>query len=400
MNANTRREVNHAAPASERSTPRAGDGAFLQKTLRTYGILVALVVIWLAFDQATGHIFLTPRNFSNLMRQAAVTGILAVGMLMVIVSGEIDLSVGSLAGLVGMIAALVQVNYGWGFLPTLLTASACGILVGLVQGLATAYARVPSFIVTLGGLLVWRGVTKGASGGRTIPIQLSSFTALGQGYLDKVFGFVLAAVAVLAVAVAAWRNYAARRGLNRAALSTRPIIVRAASTALIAIAFVAVMNEYEGIPVPVLIFALVALLGAFIMSNTIFGRYVYAVGGNREAARLSGVNTRLITVGVFVAIGGLAALAGTVYTARVASASPDAGLLLELDAIAACVIGGASLMGGRGAVFGACIGALLMASVDNGMSLRNIPDYIQDIVKGGILVVAVALDMLARRRAG
>src|SRR5713226_9198007 len=233
MNANTRREVNRAAPASERSTPRASDRAFLQKTLRAYGILVALVVIWLAFDHVTGHIFLTPRNLSNLMRQAAVTGILAVGMLMVIVSGEIDLSVGSLAGLVGMIAALVQVNYEWGFLSTLLTASACGILVGLVQGLATAYARVPSFIVILGGLLVWRGVTKGASGGRTIPIQLSSFNALGQWYLDKVFGFGLAAVAVLVVAVTAWRNYVARRGWNRAALSTRLIILRAASAALI-----------------------------------------------------------------------------------------------------------------------------------------------------------------------
>jgi D-xylose transport system permease protein len=174
--------------------------------------------------------------------------------------------------------------------------------------------------------------------------------------------------------------------------------LRVVVVAALIVAFVAMLNQYEGIPVPVLLFIIVALAGAFAMSNTTFGRYLYAIGGNREAARLSGINTRLLTVAVFGVMGVLTALAGIIYTARVGSASPDAGLLLELDAIAACVIGGASLMGGRGAVFGAGIGALLMASLDNGMSLKNVSDYIQDIVKGGILVIAVALDMLGRKR--
>jgi len=382
------------------SQPRASapGGSSLTNTLRAYGMLAALVVIWLAFDYATNGVFLRPRNFSNLMRQTAVTGVLSVGMLMVIVAGEIDLSVGSLVGLTGMIAALVQANYSWGLWSTVLIAAVLGIAVGTLQGAATAHARVPSFIVTLGGLLAWRGVTKGVSGGVTLPVQLDSFRAIGQSYLDKSFGLVLAFLAALAIGVLAWRNHMARKRLGLATASKTGVILRAAFLSALTIAFVTVLNRYEGVPVPVLIFVLISLLGAFIMSNTTFGRYLYAVGGNREAARLSGISTRLLTVSVFAVMGLLAALAGIVYTARVGSASPDAGLLLELDAIAACVIGGASLMGGRGAVFGACIGALLMASLDNGMSLKNVADYIQDIVKGGILVVAVALDMLGRKR--
>ena len=387
-----------AAAASKQEPTSVPEKTSLSNALRAYGMIAALIAIWLAFDYATGGVFLRPRNFSNLMRQTAVTGILSVGMLMVIVAGEIDLSVGSLVGLTGMIAALTQANYGWGLAATLLFACLCGVLIGMLQGATTSYARVPSFIVTLGGLLAWRGVTKGASGGITIPIQLDSFNTIGQSYLDKSFGFILAGLAVLAIVARAWRYHAARKRLGLTTSSPTKLILQAAGLAAICIAFVAVLNQYQGIPVPVLVFALVALLGAFTMSSTVFGRYLYATGGNREAARLSGINTRLLTVAVFAVMGVLAALAGIIYTARVGSASPDAGLLLELDAIAACVIGGASLMGGRGAVFGACIGALLMASLDNGMSLKNVADYIQDIVKGGILVVAVALDMLGRKR--
>jgi D-xylose transport system permease protein len=361
-------------------------------------MVVALVAVWLAFDYATGGVFLNVRNFSNLIRQTAVTGILAVGMLMVIVAGEIDLSVGSLVGLTGMIAALVQANYSFGLLPTLALVLLCGLLIGMVQGAATAYARVPSFIVTLGGLLAWRGVTKGASGGVTIPVRLESFNSIGQSYVDRPLGLVLGAVAVIAIATSAWRSYVEQRKLGLDTSRKTRLALRTAGLAALTIAFIMALNAYEGIPVPVLIFALVALSGSFVMRNTTFGRYIYAVGGNREAARLSGVNTRLLTVAVFACMGILAALSGIIYTARVGSASPDAGMLLELDAIAACVIGGASLMGGRGAVFGACIGALLMASLDNGMSLKNVADYVQDIVKGGILVIAVALDMLGRKR--
>jgi len=393
------KSVRHAEPAlaATRAADIAGRSS-LRGALRSYGMVVALVLIWAAFEYATGGVFLRPRNFSNLIRQTAVTGILSVGMLMVIVAGEIDLSAGSIVGLTGMIAALVQTNQGWGLAPTLLTACVLGMGIGILQGTTVAYLRVPSFIVTLGGLLAWRGVTKGVSGGVTIPVQLDSFNAIGQSYLDRPVGVVLALVAVLCIALIDWRSYRARKRLGLAVPRATIVILRVASLAVLIAAFVAMLNEYEGIPVPVLLFLLISLAGAFVMTNTTFGRYLYATGGNREAARLSGINTRLLTVAVFAVMGCLGALAAIVYTARVGSASPDAGLLLELDAIAACVIGGASLMGGSGAVFGACIGALLMASLDNGMSLKNVADYIQDIVKGGILVVAVALDMLGRKR--
>jgi D-xylose transport system permease protein len=358
----------------------------------------ALIIVWLAFEYTTSGVFLNPRNFSNLMRQMAVTGVLSIGMLMVIVIGEIDLSVGSLVGLTGMTAALAQASQSWGIVPTLSSALVLGVVLGAIQGSVVAYARVPSFIVTLGGLLAWRGVTKGVSSGATIPIQLQRFGAIGQWYLDKPVGIALVILGLILFVFVEFRSHAARKrlGLSTSSPTRRALAIGIPAAA--SIAFVTVLNAYEGIPVPVLLFLAVALAGTFVMSNTTVGRYMYAVGGNREAARLSGINTRALTVGVFAAMGLLAALSGIIYTARVGSASPDAGMLLELDAIAACVIGGASLMGGRGAVFGACMGALFMASLDNGMSLKNVPDFIQDIVKGGILVVAVALDMLGRKR--
>lgn len=395
MNTGVGSEIGEVASVASES---AASHFSLKKILRAYGMLIALAAVWLAFEYATGGVFLRPRNFSNLMRQTAVTGILSVGMLMVIVSGEIDLSVGSLVGLTGMIAAIAQSKYGWGFAPTLLIATLCGLLVGLLQGAATAYARVPSFIVTLGGLLAWRGVTKGVSDGVTIPIQLDTFNAIGQSYLDKTLGFSLVAFGVAAMIVSAWHDRNTRKRLGLAVEDRRKLMVRTGAIAAASLGFVTVLNRYEGVPVPVLVFILVALSGAFIVNNTTLGRYLYAIGGNREAARLSGINVRLLIMSIFGIMGGLATLAGIIYSARVGSASPDAGLLLELDAIAACVIGGASLMGGRGGIFGACIGALLMASLDNGMSLRNVADYIQDIIKGGILVLAVATDMLGRKR--
>lgn len=392
--ANTLQEPKNstAQASSSRRAPSFGAAA------RAYSMVGALIVVWLAFEYSTGGVFLNPRNFSNLMRQMAVTGVLSIGMLMVIVIGEIDLSVGSLVGLTGMTAALAQAVHSFGIVPTLLAALVLGALIGCVQGSIVAYGRVPSFIVTLGGLLAWRGVTKGVSSGSTIPIQLKSFGAIGQWYLDKPVGIALVAIGIIAFIFVDWRNHAARVQLGLPTMTPLRRAIRVGLPSIVAIAFIAVLNSYEGIPVPVLLFLGVALAGAFVMSNTTIGRYMYAVGGNREAARLSGINTRMLTIGVFAAMGLLAGLAGIIYTARVGSASPDAGLLLELDAIAACVIGGASLMGGRGAVFGACMGALFMASLDNGMSLKNVPDFIQDIVKGGILVTAVALDMLGRKR--
>jgi D-xylose transport system permease protein len=320
-------------------------------------------------------------------------------MVMVIVAGHIDLSVGSLVGLTGMIAVLVQRTSPAPLATSIAAALAAGALAGAVQGWLAAYVRVPSFIVTLGGLLAWRGLTKGLSAGNTHPVGLYSFKTLGQAYLSRPVSVILVATAVAVMAWVVLRGSRARRRYGLQPWSHGAIAFRIAGpSAAIALSF-AVLNAYQGVPVPVLLFVVIAVGGRFVMQRTIYGRYLYAIGGNPDAARLSGIDSRKNVLISFVVIGALAAVAGIIYTARVGSASPDAGLLLELDAIAACVIGGASLMGGRGTVLGACLGALFMASLDNGMSLENVPDFLQDIVKGGILVVAAAFDVIGRRRA-
>ena len=375
--------------------------------LRAYTMLIVLILIWIFFQWATVDAnnpygtFLAPRNFSNLMRQTAVTGVLAVGMLMVIITGQIDLSVGSVVGLAGGIAAAAgsQAWLGWGLVPALASGIIVGVLIGAIQGALVAYANIPAFIVTLGGLLVWRGVIKGISQGQTIPLELSAFKSLGQCYVAPVAGYIIAAIACAAIIWLALRRNRARRRHGFAPDSTLALAARIIIPSAIVVGFIAYMNKWVGVPIPVVILLAVALGGAFITQNTTFGRYLYAIGGNPDAARLSGISIRRHLLAVFCIMGALAGVAALIYTSRVGSASPDAGVLLELDAIAACVIGGASLMGGRGTVFGACLGALFMASLDNGMSLKNVPDFTQDIVRGAILVTAVGLDMLGRKRA-
>ncbi|HEV2802031.1 MAG TPA: sugar ABC transporter permease [Pyrinomonadaceae bacterium] len=389
------------APAEAELTRQTRIGGLKIPTdaLRAYTMLFALVAIWIYFNYATDGIFLDPRNFSNLMRQTAVTGVLAVGMLMVILTGNIDLSVGSLVGFIGGVAATAQgVQNNWGLPLTLLAAIIVAFGVSQAQGALVAYANIPAFIVTLGGLLAWRGVVLGMTKGETIPVTLPGFKAIGQQFVTRPVGLALA---LLAIAAIVWMNLRrerarARYGLGRTSVPS--LVLRIVLPALAVFLFVRHMNASEGIPIPVIILIVVALAGAFLTQSTTFGRYLYAIGGNPEAARLSGINVRNHIWAVFCIMGLLAGVASLIYTARVGSASPDAGNLLELDAIAACVIGGTSLMGGRGTVFGACLGALFMASLDNGMSLLNVQPYSQYIIKGAILVTAVGLDMLGRKQ--
>ena len=371
---------------------------FSGSVIRSYSLVIAIVAVWVIFDALTGGIFLEPRNFSNLMRQTAVTGILSVGMVMVIVTAEIDLSVGSLVGLSGMAAVMMQTVAHAGLLASLLVGLGVGLAVGALQGWLTAYLRIPSFIVTLGGLLAWRGAAQGISGGNTYPVEVSSFTALGQSYTSGTTGIVLMILSVAGVVWLVLRRRAMQKRHGLESWSVASAAARITVPSILIVAFVIVLNAYAGIPIPVLILVAIALAGTFLMANTTFGRRLYAVGGNPEAARLSGINVRGQILRAFCIVGLLSGVAGIIYTARLGSAGPDAGTLLELDAIAACVIGGASLLGGRGTVLGACLGALFMASLDNGMSLKDVPDFVQNIVKGGILVIAVGLDVLGRQR--
>jgi D-xylose transport system permease protein len=389
--------------------------------LRAYTMVVALILIWIFFHYATdnntpafsefgGHvrhffgfdwigngIFLTPRNLSNLMLQMAVTGILAVGMLMVIVSGNIDLSVGSVLGLAGGTAAILLVNYEYGLVVSILAAIAVGTVIGAFHGFLTAYFNIPAFIVTLGGLLAWRGAVKGISKSETIPIADPIFKRIGQGNLDIVSGWVIAALGILFLLFLAYRRAQSEKSYGTGKADYTKEILKTILPVAAIIGFIYVMNSSDGVPLPVLIFLGVALFGVFITNATTFGRYLYAIGGNQDAARLSGIDTKLNVLKVFALLGVLTGVAAVIFTARQGSAAPDAGVLKELDAIAACVIGGASLMGGRGTIFGACLGALIMASLDNGMSLLNVRDFMQELIKGGILVAAVGLDMIGKK---
>jgi len=382
-------------------TSRTGRFKLRTSALRAYTMLLALVVIWLFFQWATidAHnpygIFLGAVNFSKLLQQMAVTGVLAVGMLMVIVSGNIDLSVGAVVGLAGGIAALTQ---GWGLVPCLASAILVGLLIGAVQGSLVAYVNIPAFIVTLGGLEAWRGVILRLTKGATIPVELPFFRSLGRDFLDPRIGFGLAIAGIAAIAWSNIRRQRARQRHGLAALSAVAIAARIAIPSIVIVAFIFLMNKAGGVPIPVIFLLAVAIAGAFLTANTTFGRYLYAIGGNPDAARLSGINLKRYILVAFCLMGALAGIASILHTARVGSASPDAGTLMELDAIASCVIGGTSLMGGRGTVFGAVLGALILASLDNGMSLLNVENWAQYVVKGGVLVAAVGFDMFGRRK--
>lgn len=391
-------EVPGSVPSQEPApVPPKGLGV-RTSALRAYTMVIAVIAVWAIFHYTTDGTFLSARNMSNLFRQGAVVGILAVGMLMIIVAGQIDLSAGSVVGLTGGLAAICAGWLGWGALPSIGAGLLVGVLVGLLHGSIVAYLTTPAFIVTLGGLLAWRGVIRGATKGNTIPIQEPAFRAIGDQYLEPAGGWVIAGLLVVAAVVLTLRRNASRKRLGLAPLGPGEMAARIVLPSALAIGFAALMNAYAGIPIPVLILGVVALAGVVLTQSMVFGRYLYAIGGNPDAARLSGIDIRRQTLVVFCIMGLLSGLAGVVYTARVGSGAPDAGVLLELDAIAACVIGGASLMGGRGTIFGALLGALFMASLDNGMSLENVSDFVQLIVKGVILVTAVSIDMLSRRR--
>lgn len=359
-------------------------------------LLVAVALIWTFFHWMTEGGFTSARNVSNLMRQMSVTGILACGMVFVIIAGEIDLSIGSLLGLLGGMAAVLDVTHGMPLPLSIVVVLGAGLLCGFLNGYLTAYAGIPSFIVGLGGMLAYRGVVLGLTDGATVAPVSTGFEQIGQAYLPPVWGIGLGVLLFALAGVLAWRQRVnqARHGLPVIALWRsvfRVLLVGAVLAGLIS-----TFNSYEGIPLPVLI--LLILLGVFsyIARQTVFGRRIYAVGSNMEATRLSGIDVRKVKLWIFGLMGLMCALAGLINTARLAAGSPSAGVSAELDVIAACFIGGTSMRGGAGTVHGALVGALVMASLDNGMSMLDVDAYWQMIVKGLILTLAVWLDVATR----
>ncbi len=365
--------------------------------VRSYTMIGALILIWVMFTLINEN-FLSARNLSNLFTQMSVTAILAVGVVMVIVSGNIDLSVGSLVGLTGGVAAILS---SWLNLPTpvvILATMLFGSLVGLFQGWLIAYRAIPAFIVTLGGYMAFRGILIGVTKATTISISDPAFVMLGSAYFTREFGLFMGALAILGVAWSVFNRRKSRLKYGFDVSSPGRDIGKVLFYSGLISVFVITMNSYKGIPFPMIFVVILALIFTFIAQKTSFGRHIYAIGGNPEAARLSGINIKRRVMTLFVFSGLLASVAAIVLTARLSAATITAGQNYEMDAIAAAVIGGTSLMGGSGTIFGALIGALVMASLDNGMSLLGIESFWQYIVKGSILVLAVWVDISSRNK--
>jgi len=366
--------------------------------LQSYALVLALVLIAVLFGMLTKGEFLSSRNLSNLFTQMTVISVLAIGMTFVIVAAHIDLSVGSLAGLTGGIAAILHVWFDLNTGIVVLIAILVGALLGLWQGWWVAYRAVPAFIVTLGGMLIFRGILIGISKGQTVAPLDDSFKMIANSYLPYAIGYALALLGIVLLFFFTWRN---RNKRLKMGLKLASPLVDYGKLVVYTIGILVItymLNRYYGIPVPLLIVITLAGIFIFFSTKTSFGRSIYAIGGNAEAAALSGINIKRKTLSVFVIMGALAGLAGVILTSRLNSATTSAGDMYELDAIAACVIGGTSLAGGRGNIVGSIIGALIMASIDNGMSMMNIDTFWQHIVKGLILILAVWLDIASKKK--
>jgi D-xylose transport system permease protein len=355
--------------------------------MRKYISLLIFIVTVAVVGAVTGGEFFSARNLTNLTRQVSINGILSVGMTFVILTGGIDLSVGSVAALAGVAAGILQVNLGYaahgvpGALLSVAAAIAVGLLAGAFNGLFIVRSKVVPFIITLGLMVIARGLALIAANGAAIAPLGEEYNFLGQGYI----GHVASAVIVGALAIA---------GVIRGLAGKQKLAV--ALSLATGGAFLYAFLGYRGAPVPVLIFGLLALLAQFVLQNTVYGRYVVATGSNAEAAFLSGVPIERITFGVYLVMGALAGLSGAVLSARLNGAMPTAGDLFELDAIAAVVIGGTRLSGGVGSVGGSVLGAFLIGVLNNGMSLLNITEFYQKVIKGLIIIAAVWVDTKGR----
>ncbi|MBY4840589.1 sugar ABC transporter permease [Pantoea sp. B9002] len=380
------------------SPGKGAPGKFSLPDLQVLVMLGAIVLIALFFTWTTDGAWLSARNVSNLLRQTAITGILAVGMVFVIISAEIDLSVGSMMGLLGGAAAIFDVWLGWPLPLTIVVTLVMGLLLGTWNGWWVAYRKVPSFIVTLAGMLAFRGILVGITDGTTVAPTSPAMSQIGQSYLPGGIGFGFGFAGLALFILWQWRLRLRRQQLGLAQTSVSGALVRQVVTAVLVLGAIWLLNDYRGVPTPVLLLALLLLGGMFMATRTAFGRRIYAIGGNLDAARLSGINVARTKLAVFAINGVMVAIAGLILSSRLGAGSPSAGNIAELDAIAACVIGGTSLAGGVGSVAGAVIGAFIMASLDNGMSMMDVPTFWQYIVKGAILLLAVWMDTATRRR--
>ncbi|MGN7455326.1 multiple monosaccharide ABC transporter permease [Paenibacillus pasadenensis] len=379
----------------------------LRGNFRQYGMFIALLFIMLLFQLLSGGILLKPLNITNLILQNSYILILAIGMLLVIITGHIDLSVGSIAAFVGAISAILMVQHQMPYPAAIVISLLIGAAVGAWQGFWVAYMRIPSFIVTLAGMLLFRGLTMLVLNGKSVAPFPNEFRSISTGFVpDLPFGWELHGATILAGIIVSilylfmeWRARLVQKRYSFEQLSLPLAAARAAGVILILNLFTYVLASYKGLPNILILLMVLVVIYTFVMRKTVMGRHIYALGGNEKAARLSGVKTKKVTFWVFVNMGAMAALAGLVFAARLNAATPKAGVNFELDAIAAAFIGGASASGGVGTVVGAIVGGLVMGVMNNGMSLIGLGIDYQQGIKGLVLLLAVAFDLYNKNKA-
>ena len=407
------------------ATPKASQGqrsvrsilASLEIDGRLLGMVVAMGVVWIVFHFLSHGLFLSPRNLWNLSVQSAAVAIMTTGMVLIIVSRNIDLSIGSVLAVVALVMALLQtdwipnglgvgLNQPYTWIVVVVIGIALGALIGAFHGFLIAYFGIPSFIVTLGGLLAWRGVSFGLVSGRTIGPLDSTFQRLGGGSRGSLGANLSWLVAGLAIAAIVYGIVASRRRRRQYGFPLRAAwadVALGVIGSVVVAGAVWIANSYPaggtpyGIAIPVLIALAIAVLMTWLATRRRFGRYVYSIGGNPEAAELAGINTRLTIMKTFILMGVLAAVAAVVTSARLNAATNGLGTGVELQVIAAAVIGGTSFAGGIGTIAGGVLGAVVMQSLSSGMVLMGVPTALQDIVVAGVLVTAVGIDSYLRR---
>jgi len=393
----------------------------LTQNLRTSGIYIAFVAIIVIFTITTGGTLLSPENVTNIVLQNAHILIMALGMILVIVGGHIDLSVGSVLAFASAVSAVLVIRMGMPWWVGVIAAIIIGILVGAWQGFWVAYVGIPAFIVTLAGMLLFRGLTWLVLDNVSLSPFPREYREVASGFLDGVFGSItigqgeglkavpqtidiftllIGVIAVVGLIVTSWRSRRTRIGYNQQVESMTLFITKIVAVSAVLLAFAWALAYNRGFPIVLIVVAVLILVYQVVTNRTVFGRHVYSVGGNLPAARLSGVNVRSVNFWIMVNMGFLTGIAAAVFSSRSNGAQPGMGNMFELDVIAACFIGGASTMGGVGRVGGALVGGLVMAVMTNGMQLMGVPQSMQQIIKGLVLLLAVAFDIYNKRRAG
>ncbi|MFJ8666630.1 multiple monosaccharide ABC transporter permease [Streptomyces sp. NPDC093600] len=398
-------------PKTARPEPPSAGALLLQAVranMRQYGMLVALAFLVVLFQIWTDGTLLLPNNVSNLIQQNSYILILAMGMMIVIIAGHIDLSVGSLAAFVGALSAVLMVRHDMPWFLALVLCLLVGALAGAWQGYFIAYLGIPSFIVTLAGMLLFRGLTQIFLEGRSLAPFPEGFQNIAKGFIPEMGPYtqyhnptlLLGLLTVVLLLLREWRDRNRQLAYELEVLPAGLWALKCVAMTAAVVAFTLTLASFHGVPIVMLVMCALLIGLGYVMRNAVVGRHVYALGGNKAAAKLSGVKDKKVTFLVFVNMGVLAALAGCVYAARLNAGTPQAGLNFELEAIAAAFIGGASMSGGVGTVMGAVIGGLVLGVLNNGMSLVGIGTDYQQVIKGLVLLAAVGFDVWNKRRAG